>query len=59
MSRTDLIHYILENDRRFSMKKLVNYSYTELVIIKVRVELEKRGGQNESEIENRKISKKD
>jgi len=41
------------------MKKLVNYSYTELVIIKVRVELEKRGGQNESEIENRKISKKD
>ena len=50
MNRTELINYILKNDEQFSMEELVVYTYDELVMIKVRVELE----INEIENNNKK-----
>jgi len=45
MNRKELIRYILQYDNRFSLKELSNHSYTELVMIKVSVELQKERSQ--------------
>jgi hypothetical protein len=41
MSRIYLINYILKNDDKFHIEEMDFYSDSELVIIKVKVELEK------------------
>lgn len=56
MSRTDLINYILANDEQYTMEELLSYRYDELVVIKVRVELEKSERKNESENKTKRSS---
>lgn len=41
MHQDDLINYILRNDSRFCQEELAAYSYDTLVLIKVRIEVEK------------------
>ena len=58
MGRTDLINYILENGEQFTMEELVFYTYTELVMIKTRVELEKIE-KGEPKTKNSRSNKRD